>query len=145
MDRREAVTFVTGPVALVGPLEGREPSVLRVRGPYSDSPLITLSSGEEIKCCRLSWLDLECVHAFSLCFHFSVGSKGRYLTSQQIIILNFLEHQRKLEQEKLRKQMKRNYPPDLDAVGKQTDTDVFDREGNFLLESLTVSNLTSAI
>lgn len=41
------------------------------------------------------------LNAVSLCFHFSRGLKGQFLTSPQLIILNFLEHQRKLEKENL--------------------------------------------
>lgn len=78
LDRREAVIFVIGLVVLVGFFEGRELSVLRVRGFYLDSFLIILFFGEEIKCCRFFWLDLECVYVFFLCFYFSVGLKGWY-------------------------------------------------------------------
>lgn len=68
-----------------------------------------------------------------------MGSKGQYLTSQQIIILNFLEHQRKLEQEKLRKHVKRNYTPNLNSIEKQTDPAVLNQGRTFSSESLTLS------
>lgn len=78
---------------------------------------------------------------FSLCFHFRVGSKGPYLMSQQIIILNFLEHQRKLEQEKVGQRIKRKDIPNLSSIEKHTD--VLNTGRTFLPESLTISSLAS--
>lgn len=57
----------------------------------------------------------------SLCFHFSAGSREQYRTSRQIIILDFLEHQGKLEQEKLRKRVKRDSTQKLNSIENQSD------------------------
>lgn len=67
-----------------------------------------------------------------------MGSREQYLTSQQIIILESLEHQGKLEQEKLRKRIKRNDTQKLNSIEKHTDVFNKGRKLDF------VSSLTSA-
>lgn len=64
-------------------------------------------------------------------FPFSVGSRGRFLTSQQIIILNFLEQQGKLEQEKLRKCIQRDSIQKLGSI--EVHTDVSNQGGSLTL------------
>lgn len=61
--------------------------------------------------------------------------------SRQIIILSFLEHQRRLEQEKVGQRIKREDIPNLSFIEKHTD--VLNTGRNFLPESLTISSLTS--
>lgn len=61
--------------------------------------------------------------------------------SQQIIILSFLEHQRKLEQEKVGQRIKRKDIPNLSSIEKRTD--VLNTGRTFLPESLTISSLAS--
>lgn len=50
-----------------------------------------------------------------------MGSRGRFLTSQQIIILNFLEQRGKLEGEKLRKHLERDNIQKLGSIERHTD------------------------
>lgn len=89
LDGKEAVLPLCLSWCFKWPFERRGAEALK-RERCTDS-LLTLSSGEE----RFGWICS--VLMYSLCFHFSMGLKGRYLTSRQIIILNFLEHQGKLD------------------------------------------------
>lgn len=103
------------------------------RGPHSGSPLT------RPRCWGGGCAHWACVHVStsSLCFRFSVGSRGPSRTSRRIIISGFLEHQGKSEPEKLRRQGKRNHAPKLNSIENQTD--VWNKGGK-----LTVSSPASA-